>query len=288
MQNLPLQSKINPLASLMRQPKIYIKLPSNGQYWPTGSINIPSNGEFPVYSMTAKDELMLKTPDALLNGQAVVSVLESCVPDIKDAWQTPGLDLDALLIAIRMATYGDSMETSVTLLGQEASYSVDLRSLLDELYSNVSWEDQIPIGNNMVVYVRPLTYKEISKASIETFETQRIMNLVNDDSIEEDKKLELFKESFGKLTQVTLGLVAESVYRIDTEAGQVTDVNFIKEFFDQCDRDIFNTIKDRLDALKEKNNIKPMKVRATDEMIAAGTAEEIEVPIVFDASTFFV
>jgi hypothetical protein len=279
MQNLPLQSKINPLASLMRQPKIYIKLPSNGQYWPTGSINIPSNGEFPVYSMTAKDELMLKTPDALLNGQAVVSVLESCVPDIKDAWQTPGLDLDALLIAIRMATYGDSMETSVTLLGQEASYSVDLRSLLDELYSNVSWEDQIPIGNNMVVYVRPLTYKEISKASIETFETQRIMNLVNDDSIEEDKKLELFKESFGKLTQVTLGLVAESVYRIDTEAGQVTDVNFIKEFFDQCDRDIFNTIKDRLDALKEKNNIKPMKVRATDEMIAAGTAEEIEVPI---------
>ena len=46
----------NPLSSFMRQPKIYIRLPSGGQYWPAGSIIPTENGEFPVYSMTARDE----------------------------------------------------------------------------------------------------------------------------------------------------------------------------------------------------------------------------------------
>jgi len=287
MQNPSQQPKVNPLASLMRQPKIYVKLPSNGQYWPEGSLEISTNGEYPVYSMTAKDELILKTPDALLNGQAVVNVLESCIPNIKDAWKTPNLDLDALLIAIRMATYGEEMETTVTVFGQDASYSINLQLLLDNLYNTITWEEQITVGDNIVAYVRPLTYQEISKAGVETFETQRIMNIVSDDTISEAEKLNLFKDSFNKLTEVTLGIVTSSVYRIDTASGQVTDTDFIKEFFDQCDREIFNTIKDRLDNLREKNSIKPIKVRATDDMIASGSPEEIEIPIIFDQSNFF-
>jgi len=75
---------VNPLAGLMRQPKIYIKLPSGGQYWPQGSIVIPENGDLPVYSMTAKDELLLKIPDALMNGQAIVEVIQNCIPSIKN------------------------------------------------------------------------------------------------------------------------------------------------------------------------------------------------------------
>ena len=97
------KKSINPLASIMRQPKIYISLPSKGQYWPPDSLKVSDNQEYPVYSMTAKDELLLKTPDALLNGQAVVDVLESCVPNIVNAWDCPQIDLDALLIAIRIA-----------------------------------------------------------------------------------------------------------------------------------------------------------------------------------------
>ena len=81
----PAQTK-NPLANYMRQPKIYIRLPSQGKYWPDNSIIIPETGEFPVYSMTAKDELSFKTPDALMNGQAMVDVIHSCMPTIKNAF----------------------------------------------------------------------------------------------------------------------------------------------------------------------------------------------------------
>ena len=96
MQNSP--QKINPLIGMMRQPKIYIKLPSNGNYWSDGSLQLSPNGEYPVYSMTAKDELILKTPDALLNGQAVVDVIQSCLPNIINAWECPQIDVDLILV----------------------------------------------------------------------------------------------------------------------------------------------------------------------------------------------
>ena len=80
------RSGANPLQKYFRQPKIYIKLPSNGKWYPNGSLEVTDNMEFPVYAMTARDELMFKTPDALLNGQSTVDVIQSCVPSIKNAW----------------------------------------------------------------------------------------------------------------------------------------------------------------------------------------------------------
>ena len=74
----------NPLSKYFRQSKLYISLPSQGKHYPAGAIDFPESGEVEVYSMTAKDELLFKTPDALLNGQATVDVIQSCIPAIKD------------------------------------------------------------------------------------------------------------------------------------------------------------------------------------------------------------
>ena len=119
-QGIPMaQPQGNPLAKHLRQPKIYIKLPSDGEYWPGKSLEKTENGEYPVYAMTAKDEITFKTPDALLNGQATVDVIQSCLPSIKDAWQTPSIDLDAILIAIRMASFGDMLDMSIKVPGTD-------------------------------------------------------------------------------------------------------------------------------------------------------------------------
>jgi len=65
----------NPLQKYFRQPKIYIRLPSNGKYWNPNDIELTESGELPVYAMTAKDELSFKTPDSLINGQSTVNVI---------------------------------------------------------------------------------------------------------------------------------------------------------------------------------------------------------------------
>ena len=127
----------------------------------------------------------------------------------------------------------------------------------------------------------------MSAAASQTFETQRIINLVNDTTISEDEKIEIFKKSFNKLTNLTLDVITDSIFAIETSSGMVTEPDFIKEFMENCDRDIFNQVKDHLDRLKTQNTIPPLKVKANEEMIAAGSEEEIEVPIVFDPATFF-
>lgn len=283
-------NKHNPLISFMRQPKIYIRLPSNGEYWPPGSLTVSETGEYPVYSMTAKDELMLKVPDAVMNGQAVVEVLQHCIPNIKNAWMTPQIDLDIILIAIRLATYGEKMNTPITISNdEELEYVVDLRTIMDTLQSQITWDPVVPVNENLTVFVRPMNYKQISESALKTFETQKIMQIVNNDNMDEETKVAAFKESFSKLTDVTLGMVQSGIYRVDSSEGSTDNPAFIKEFVDNVDKDIFNAVQDHLEKLREINSIKPIQIAVTEEMKARGIQGEfLEIPITFDPSTFFV
>jgi hypothetical protein len=285
----PVIKKANPLTSFMRQPKIYIGLPSGGAYWERGSIDIPENKELAVYSMTAKDELAFKTPDALMNGQAVVDVIQSCIPSIKDAWKTPNIDLDAILIAIRIATYGEIMEITHTVPNttEEVTHQLDLRTVLDQITNNSRWEDSVIINEQLTCFVRPLTYKHITATGTKTFETQRLMQAVNDESLSEERKLEIFNDSFSKMTSLTIDLMAESVAAIQTPDTVVEDPLFIKEFFQNADKEVYQKIQKHLDALKKTNGITPLTMTATDEQIALGAPATYELPVSIDNSDFF-
>jgi hypothetical protein len=286
MQNLPKQPKVNPLAGLMRQPKLHIKLPSQGQFWPNGAIDLVQ--EHAVYSMTAKDELLLKNPATQVGGQALVDVIQSCIPTIKNAWETPGLDLDTILIAIRIATYGPVMQTAVNIEGIEKEYPVDLLEVLDSILENVRWGDQVTLDNGMIMFLRPLPYKSIAKAGLEANETQKIIDLVNNEKLNEEQKVTKFKESFLKITDLTLSAVADSISKIVTEDGQIVDNNtYIQEFMEQCDREIFNAVRTKINELTAQNAIRPLHAKATEQMIQRGSVEDIEVPIVFTPSNFF-
>lgn len=280
----------NPLVSLMRQPKIFIRLPSNGEYWEDGSLEISENGEYPVYSMTAKDELMLKVPDALMNGQAVVEVIQHCMPNIKNAWKIPNLDMDSILIAIRIATYGEKMNVPVTV-GEDfdQEYSLDLRLVLDTLQNQITWDPVVPINDDLTIYVKPITYKTMTEGALQTFETQKIVQLVNDDNIPEEQKIKAFKESFAKLNQLTIGIVSNSVYMVESSQGTTTDRKHIDEFMTGADKEIFDKVKKHIDTLRENNAIKPIKIQTTEEMRASGVTDDfIEIPLQFDPSNFFV
>jgi len=281
---------VNPLSMFMRQPKVYISLPSKGQYWAPGSIQLPEDGKLPVYSMTAKDELMLNVPDALMNGQAVVDVIQNCIPNIKNAWMTPNIDMDVILIALRIASYGEMMSSPINISEDiEYEYKVDLRTVIDNLMRSISWNPIIPISDDMTVYVKPLTYRQATNAALQTFETQKIIQLTNNDKLDEDTKVTMFKDSFRKLTDATIGVIADSIFKIDTSQGSTDNPQFIKDFVANADKDIFNKIQTHLESLKEQNTVKPVVVTVTDEMREKGiNGDTIEIPLVFDASNFFV
>lgn len=277
----------NPLQKYYRQPKVYITLPSKGEYWENGSLELPENGEIPVYAMTAKDELMMKTPDALLNGQATVELIQSCIPAIKNAWKTPSTDFDACLIAIRIATYGENMDVSsfTPVISEEKTFSLNLVNLMDRFQGEV-FEDTIHT-NELTFKIRPLTYQEMTDTTNETFEEQRIFAAVNNNEIPEMEKIALFRESFKKLTELTVRTLEKSIVSIEVGDEVVKNPNLIAEFIANSDKDIFKTLSDHIETQKDKFKIKPMVVDATPEEIEQGVPATYEIPVIFDPSNFF-
>jgi len=281
-------AKQNPLHKYFRQPKIYIRLPSSGNFYPPGVLEKTESGEYPVYSMTAKDEIVMKTPDALMNGQATVDIIQSCMPNIKDAWKIPSIDLDAVLVAIRIATYGEMLDVNTVVpgLNEEKTYETDLRLILDKLV-NATFDPICKINDELEVRIRPLNYQEFTRNSTRSLEEQRIIQIVNDQKLDDNDKLEKFAISFRKLTEITISMVTSGIEQVITPDGIVTDQKFIQEFVDNADKEILKTIIAHLDQQKKKFNIEPFRVQSTPEEIEAGALPEFEVPITLDSSNFF-
>jgi hypothetical protein len=169
---------------------------------------------------------------------------------------------------------------------EEVEYEIDLRMLLDQQQNN-HWIEQVVINPDFIICVKPLTYRHMTQTSIKSFETTRILNMVNDETIPDDKKLEIFNTSFSNLTKVTVDLLSSSVYKIITTTGEVTDKNYIVEFVNNADKEIFDIVQKHLSKLKEHNELKPLKFETTEEHRALGAPDSYELPINFNDSDFF-
>ena len=277
----------NPLKKYYRQPKQFVRLPSNYKYYKPGTIQIPESGEVAVFPMTAKDELLFKTPDALLNGEATVRVIQSCIPAITNAWEMPALDIDTCLVAIRMATYGTKMQVKVFVPKTkiEKDMELDLQAALDRLLSN-TYEEKF-LYQNMEVTTRPLTYKEFTEAAIKTFEEQRLAAMVQDKEMPEEEKIKRFQASFSKLTDINIQMVSASVASIRVDGQTVTDKTQILEFLENTSKEFYQTIIDQSTKQKDNFTIPPVEMTATPEEIKAGAPETYKVPVLFDQANFF-
>ena len=282
------QNTANPLQKYFRQPKLHIRLPSGGKYYPEGSLQLPENGEVAVYPLTAKDELLLKTPDSLMNGTATADVIASCIPAIKQPWFMPSLDVDAVLMAIRIATYGDKMSITVKVpnTGDSKDYEVDLNGVMEQIMS-AQYQDVIML-ENMKITLRPLSYTEFTKDALRSFEEQRVYNLVNDDSIPDEQKLERFRDAFNRLTDLTVSTVAKSIASVEVDGNTVTDPKHLLEFMQNTSKEFYTKILDHIAEQRDKFAVKPFTATTSKEEQEKGAPESFEVPITFDQSNFFV
>jgi len=251
----------NPLSRFFRQPAIYLRLPSNGRGWTAGSLELPANGELPVLPMTAMDEITYRTPDALFNGEAVVSVIQSCVPNIRDAWAVPITDLDSILIAIRIASYGHEMDidTQCPSCEIETTFGVDLRKLLDG-FGGADYATPLTIGD-LTISFRPLDYQQVNANSQLQFENQKSLQAMQTAEMPEETRLEQVNSMMKKIMEITVHAIANSIAEIRTPNSIVTEPAFILEFLTNCERGIFNTIRDHAVSLREKSDLKPLKIQ---------------------------
>lgn len=241
----------NPLARYYRQPAIYLRLPSQGRFWKQGSLDMPPNGEIPVLPMSGKDDISIRNADGLMNGSTTVNIIESCCPNIKDAWQCPSVDLDAIMIAIRLASYGSKMafETKCNNCQEDLSYEVDLGGLLSSI-TLPDYDKPIDI-NGLLVYLKPNDYSASNDINQQRYVQQRLIKSITSSDLPEEQKIEKFKQALAEMTSATVRKLTDFVDHVITPDGtRVTDPQHIKDFVENADQHTYNTIKD---GIFEKN-----------------------------------
>ncbi len=196
----------NPLKQYFRRPAVYLKLPSGGLGYPEGTIDMPDTGELPVYPMTAIDEITSRTPDALFNGTAVVEVIKSCIPNIKDPWQLSNVDIDPILVAIRAATHGSNMEieTDCPECKETGKYDLNLSGVLAD-FKPGNYNEPLIIGE-ITFKFKPLKFSEMNEATLSQFHVQKALQMlskIEDDTSRDAKGSELLLE----INQMTMKLV---------------------------------------------------------------------------------
>lgn len=250
----------NPLKQYFRRPAIYLKLPSGGKYYPQGTVDIPVNGEVAVYPMTAVDEITTKTPDALFNGSAVVEIIKSCIPSIKDPWEIPLIDLDPILVAIRTATNGNNMDitSKCPACEEEASYGINLGNLLSTLQKGKY--DEPLILQDLSFKFKPLAYKQINKINQVQFEIQTVV-MGLDSIADENLRKQKSNETMQKLNDLSVSLVSETIESITTPSAVVNEKEFIVDFLKNCEKQTFESLRNYAIKMRESSEIKPLKMK---------------------------
>ena len=271
----------NPLQQYFRQPAIYVKLPSQGKFYPNNTLDMPPTGELPVYPMTAIDEITYRTPDALFNGQSTVNVLQSCVPNIKNGWAVPAMDIDTLLVGIRIASYGHNMEfgTVCPKCNHSAEHTLDLRTALDTMHPG-DYTSGIKSGD-MEIFFRPMSYQNLNDNNKLQYENQKALQNIPNTDVSDDDKITALGAALKKITEITVSALAQSISAVKTPTALVTESNFIQELLQNCDKTLFGQIRDRIIELKSTSEMQPL------HMVCSECNHNYEQTVTLDMSSFF-
>ncbi len=242
---------------------------------------MPANQELPVYPMTARDEITYRTPDALFNGSAVVEVIQSCVPNIRNAWHIPSIDLDSVLIAVRIASFGHEINigSRCPSCEHQDDYAVDLR-YVNEKISTPNWDRSLKLGD-LELYFKPLSYQQINANNLSQFEQQKMLANLDNAEVDNEVKNRTMSEALKTLTNVTLKALANSISVIRTPQSLVNDAVQIEEWLNNCDRRTFNQIRDFVLEIRRGSEMPPLKMKCHN------CSHEYDQMFTLDMTTFF-
>lgn len=214
----------NKLSKLYRIPKININLPTSGQFYAEDFITFSVDGSLPIRAMTAKDELMLKSPDALLNGDCLVHIIESCVPEVKNARKLFAPDIEAILLGIFYASYGKDMEfkAECPACTHINDFEVEIRQILDTT-AKIPYPAVIDIDLGVVdtvptklsVFVQPYTFETSTRQQLALFEHSKLLQVMGDDTASDEDKIKTFNISFKKMVDLKFKNVLDCIVKIE-------------------------------------------------------------------------
>ena len=293
----------NPLTAFFRKSKLSLTLPSHGKWYTNTSITYDSTGQLPVFAMTASDDIKLRTGDATLSGKNIYDVIQSCIPNISQPEIIPSIDIDAILLAIRIASYGAEFDFSVSVPNTTLTKTITLNAtdLLKEISTRTDvWDEEITIedetGQSLYLEIHPISLENLFATSKNIFMLRRSLakNFDQDENIKDET---LFSSSINTLTTSAIDLLCSSVKKlqITNNNGQIAllldaanpqDEKQIKQTIHQLDIAYFNSIRDHIDNQRKKYMFTTTTQESTQKEIEAGAPTSWVAELSFMGSDF--
>jgi len=277
----------NPLSRWMRQPEIYIRLPSQGYFSENNDYELSIDNELGIAAMTTSDDILLKSPEGLLNGESMATVIRSCAPGIKNVKKLPAPDVDAILLGIRLATYGDNMEFEVqcpecqtqNTYNTSLSYALENISLLESNYP-------IKLNNELTVFIRPFYYEDSVKEALQRYHEAQALTLLSEADLEDLEKTKKYTESITKIADLMTELCASCVIKIiDPNNNQIEATRAdVFEWVKNLSKKDAQKITDKVTEINNTGVNKEVEIVCNNEECK----HEWKAQISFDPSYFFV
>lgn len=237
------KTHINPLIARAKLPGETFAIPSGGIFYENDELDDSViNGEVHIHPMAAYDEILIKTPALLLNGDAVEKVFNRCIPQIKKPMDLLAKDVDYLLMALRQVTYGKIMEVNFKHNCENAkshSYNVDISKLIRDSKkinpTTINKNYTIRLKNEQTVELRPASYKDIVNM-LQLFSSQQ--SYENQEITDEQMMIRAEKD-----TNAMLKTIQSIIRSVDS----VTDKNDIWEWLQILDAPIVNELAENVE-----------------------------------------
>ncbi len=233
-----------------RQPKLFIDLPSEGvHYDDTVCKQVKSMA---VFGMSAMDEILLKTPDALFSGEATHQVIKSCIPDILDPWQLIGYDIDYVLLSIRIATYGETIDivTNCPKCDTANDGTVNLQGLLQQV-NNYEIKHSFTLGP-LHFDLQPISYRQTTDFSAEHYTLQRQIMQSENSQMPQKEKDNLQNELMLQSANLNLRIALSHIEKITDGENEEADPDVIFKFVSENDVAFYDSVRDTVMELTQR------------------------------------
>lgn len=280
-------SSSNPLKQYFRQPSLYTKLPTNGRWYTENDLVWSADHEVAVFGLTALDEVLLNTPDAMLNGQALEKVIKNCVPGVQNVKKLTIPDLESIFVAIKVATNKGKYEFDRVCpkCKHENNFEVNCQHLLDTMSLVEDSDTIVNFDGTLIVHIKPYDLEKRQQFLMKEFEEQRMLKLIDESNkdLNEFEKSNILQEAIDKMARLTFSLVSQSITKIVLvkEKQEVTDPEHIAEW-------MFNISMNQADAIiKAVNALNEIGVHKKTDAVCESCGHTWEETLNFDPVNFF-
>lgn len=251
------------LSKYYRKPGMTIKLPTGGAYLANASMG----SEIDILPMTASDEIMLTNPDLLMSGRAIEELIRSCAPNAGNPSDIPAPDVDAILLAIRAASFGDKMniDTECPECTTEQTFDLDILPILNSIQDITEEHTHVRLDQNLVVVIRPYNYGDMTKFQLATFvETRKVQTLEVNEATEEALQAQM-NETMISLTMLKNGISGSCIVAIIDEDGAITDRQEISDFYSNIPRAMSSKIEKAIENVNKMGVDRDIQIQCSNK-----------------------